>query len=104
MTGMKRGDIDGLLSRGFDAGNYSNAYETQDLIAATDHRQAFVDEAYRTGFILGFFSSYELHEIDGAVRDIFEEAYHSDLGRRVRELGYSDSMEDAYTKEADDGR
>ena len=97
---------DRLISSGFSDGNYCNAYETQDFIAATDHRQDFIkEEAYRTGFTLGFFSSYELHEIDGRWRSIYDDAYHSSTGRRARELGYSESMEESYTKEAaDDGR
>jgi hypothetical protein len=101
---MTDGAIDKLITSGYGDGNYSNAYESLDFDAATSHRQGFNEEAYRTGFILGFWSSYELHEIESRWRSIYDEAYHSATGRRALELGYSDSKEDAYKKEAEDGK
>lgn len=91
-------DLD--LSHGFDAGNYANAYETENLEVAMQGRRVFEkSEAYRTAFILGFYSGYELHEIPGSRREEFDEAYHSDTGRRVLELGYIDSRGESYANE-----
>ena len=91
---------DTRLSQGFSAGNYCNSYETQDYtraMAIRDLRGSGDD--YATAFILGFFSSYELHEIPGSVRDAFDEAYHSEAGQRVVELGYIDPRAEDYKKE-----
>lgn len=51
-------------SRGFDRGNYGNAYESQDW-STWSKRNGYArqSEAYRDGMVLGFFSSYELGEI-----------------------------------------
>ncbi len=70
------------FSCGFSAGNYASAYSTEDyaLALAQDHED--YDEAlenlrsdeplpYRVGHLLGFFSSYELHEVpDDWRRDV----------------------------------
>ena len=54
-------------SAGFDAGNYGNAYESQDWDSwCAEHctPPAGVDSvAYAEGMLLGFFSSYEVSEI-----------------------------------------
>lgn len=59
------------FSRGYDAGNYGNAYESQDFASWYDARNIGNKPAeYCEGAILGFFSSYELHEIsDEIARD-----------------------------------
>jgi hypothetical protein len=56
------------FSRGFARGNYGNAYESQDWESwyadncdPPDGCEA--PEAYAAGCLLGFFSSYEIHEI-----------------------------------------
>lgn len=64
-------------SRGFDHGNYGNAYETSDWEAFVMGRHAETPEGldeteYRAGMLLGFFSSYEIHEIPGEVADEVE--------------------------------
>lgn len=50
------------ISEGFDAGNYRAAYETETY----DHNDPCLcgtNGFYRVGYMLGFFSSYEIHEI-----------------------------------------
>jgi hypothetical protein len=57
-------DTETDFARGFDHGNYGNAYESQDWEAwydAQDLTDASV--AFQEGMILGFFSSYDLDEI-----------------------------------------
>jgi len=57
-TEIDRAEFD----RGFVRGNYASAYETEDYRRAV---QGVVGESgfYRIGFLLGFFSSYEVWEI-----------------------------------------
>jgi hypothetical protein len=60
-------------SRGFDRGNYGNAYESTDWDSwyaeqcaeiPTDSDGTPLDrDAYQAGMLLGFFASYELDEI-----------------------------------------
>ena len=51
-------------SRGFDRGNYGNAYESQDWEAWSE-TNGFDDRsvAYRQGMLVGFFSTYAISEI-----------------------------------------
>jgi hypothetical protein len=69
-------------SRGYDRGNYGNAYESQDWETwSSSNKFAEQTEAYREGMLLGFFSSYELHEIaDEDIREQVEvlRAQHGD--------------------------
>lgn len=54
-----------LFSRGYDAGNYAAAYVSQDFDSAyeaEDHEEKDL-WPFRCGVILGFFASYEVHEI-----------------------------------------
>jgi hypothetical protein len=54
------------FSRGFDRGNYGNAYESQDWQTWFDRQdlsERDQSDAYCSGMVLGFFSSYELNEI-----------------------------------------
>ena len=56
------------ISRAFDAGNYANAYESQDLLKACAKAEKKYPveskkQAWCDGFVLGFFSSYEIKEI-----------------------------------------
>ena len=56
------------FSRGFDRGNYGNAYESQDFGTWYDANEIGYQSAYYTeGAILGFFSSYELNEISDEI-------------------------------------
>lgn len=59
------------FSRGFDSGNYGNAYESQywDTWSARHNFGEHRSEAYNEGLFLGFFSSYELHEVPARHRD-----------------------------------
>lgn len=56
-----------LFDLGYDAGNYANAYSDTDLDAAWDVMEdgdrPVNNKAFRAGFILGFFSSYENTEV-----------------------------------------
>lgn len=54
--------------RGNEAGNYCEAYERSDLpgdevIAAQAKRRGYEKAKFTDGFVLGFFASYETHEI-----------------------------------------
>lgn len=66
------------FSRGFDRGNYGNAYESQDWeswYAENCETPAEYDRTeYQAGMLLGFFSSYEVHEISD--ESIAEEVAH----------------------------
>lgn len=86
-------DRDLILSQGFSRGNYANAYETQDYAEARDALPSPSDD-YLAAFALGFFSSYELHEIDCEHTDEYLEAYHSAAGQRCIELGFIDPQDD----------
>lgn len=56
-------DTDKLeVSHGFSRGNYASAYETEDYEVARDAVDGNTG-FYRIAHMLGFFSSYELHEI-----------------------------------------
>jgi hypothetical protein len=83
---------DTQLSRGFDAGNYANAYETTNLTQAITSLSPNRDEAYLSAFTLGFFATYELDEIPGTHQDTYLNAYHSPAGQRCLELGYIDPL------------
>jgi hypothetical protein len=50
------------IDEGFCAGNYCNGYETEDY-DETEKQRDGQNGFYRIGFLLGFFSSYESHEI-----------------------------------------
>jgi hypothetical protein len=94
---MKQADLDRDtdLSRGFSAGNYCNAYETQDFASAIVKREVKdKSSAFAIAFTMGFFGSYELHEIPDDHREMFIDAYKSSLGQRVLELGYCDPREE----------
>ena len=83
---------DNVLSAGFDAGNYANAYETTDYDRAVASLSMNRSEAYIAAFTLGFFSSYEPDEM-GEHADTYLGALQSDFGRRCVELGYVDPEE-----------
>lgn len=81
---------DTLLSRAYDAGNFCNAYETENYSKAKLIRR--VDQKspdYRAAFILGFFSSYEIHEMSHP--DSYQAALDSEAGQRCVELGFVDA-------------
>lgn len=102
----KRVKLDTVLSRAFSAGGYCNAYETEDYETGLAKRTAELrpglrkelQEAWRVAFTLGFFSTYELHEM-GEHEETYREAYCSDAGRRCVVLGYVDARELDLTEE-----
>lgn len=64
------------FSRGFDRGNYGNAYESQDWETWWAENSVGIagkvptSDAFQSGALVGFFSSYELDEVsDEAQRD-----------------------------------
>ena len=79
-------DTDKLnLSRGFDHGNYANAYETEDYEQALeDPRIENAPPLFLTGMLLGFFSSYEIHEVPNE--------YQEDLIAARQEFGDPDEQ------------
>lgn len=82
-----------ILSRGFDAGNYAAAYVSTDYMVAFDADTGPKElEAYCAAFVLGFFSSYEVHEIPEDYREMHEAAYRSKYGAAVLEAGYIDKI------------
>jgi hypothetical protein len=86
---MANVDLDTVLSRGFDAGNYAAAYETTDYDDAIARRSMNRCAAYVAAFTLGFFGSCEPHEM-GEHEDTYREALASEHGKRCVELGYVD--------------
>lgn len=75
------------LHRGFEAGNYDNSYVSQSLaVAKRKRRQKVYSEAYEAAYILGFFDSYENHEIP----EIYQEdviSLEKQYGDRMRKAG-----------------
>lgn len=84
------------LSRGFSAGNYANAYETTNYSTALARLSMNRSEAYLAAFTLGFFSSYELHEM-GQHSEAYEQALASRHGKRCIALGYVDDPSRTFT-------
>jgi len=63
------------FSRGFDHGNYGNAYESQDWDSFSEDMETpegLDPVEYHVGAMLGFFSSYEIHEIEGDYQEEIE--------------------------------
>lgn len=84
------------ISNAYSAGNYTNAYETQNLDEC-DLDDMTAPE--RAAFVLGFFSSYTLAEI-GSDREIFDECYWSETGQYVVNVArYCDARTDEYETE-----
>ena len=73
------------IHRGYDAGNYANAYETTDYERAIAKLSPNRSATYVAAFTLGFFGSYSPAEMGSHL-----EAYHEALalvGKRAKELG-----------------
>ena len=79
------GDTDLDISRGFDAGNYAAAYQTQDYQYALGCLSPNRSAAYIAAFTLGFFSSFDIDEM-GEYSYEYEQAYAS-VGARALQLG-----------------
>lgn len=66
------GDVDkACIDEGFTDGNYSSAYEYIDYDTAHKMLNG-VNGFYRIGHLLGFFSSYETHEVPQEWREQVE--------------------------------
>lgn len=86
------------MSRAFDRGNYANAYESTDIAG---FKVDEMSEHERAAFVLGFFGSYALDEIDSEHRETFDECYWSRAGRYVVNVAkYTDDRADEYAAEA----
>ena len=79
------------LSRAFDSGNYAAAYVTEDYERALHECCSERSDAYRAAFTLGFFASYERHEVPESHRDAYDAALASDAGKRCIAAGYIDA-------------
>jgi len=89
------------MSRAFDAGNYANAYETNDL-ESLDVPVDQMPEHERVAFVLGFFGSYSLDEI-GSDRELFDECYWSAAGHHVVKVAqYTDCRGEEYLEDSDE--
>ncbi len=73
------------ISRGFDAGNYANAYKAQSLNGALGGLSINRSPEYTAAFTLGFLSSYEPDEM-GSDYEEYLEAYAL-VGKRAADLG-----------------
>lgn len=84
--------IDDALSQGFSAGNYANAYTSNDLQAALEVLDdeprelngGETREAFRAAFMIGFFSSYEDDEMSDEDREHHDEAYNAWAARMMQ--------------------
>lgn len=77
--------LDDQISRGFDAGNYANAYETTDLGKALAGLSMNRAKAYVAAFTLGFLADRSDAEM-GSHAEAYTEAF-SLVGPRALELG-----------------
>jgi hypothetical protein len=73
-------------SHGFDAGNFANAYETEDLDTALAKLSMNRSEIYVNAFILGFCSAQERHEMSEDMRGAYDTAMQS-VGTLCQEIG-----------------
>lgn len=74
-----------LVSQGFSAGNFEEAYGPDP-----DDEKLKENNDWLNAWYMGFFASYELHEIPSQARSIYEEAYHSEAGKMCIAAGYCD--------------
>lgn len=81
-----------MLTRAYEAGNFVNSYETQDLDAALELRCKYHEPDYQAAFIVGFYASYERHEIPLFYQENFTLAYE-DVGEELIALGLEDQPE-----------
>jgi hypothetical protein len=85
------------ISQAFDAGNYAQAYESENL---EDHDLDGMSEHERAAFVLGFFGSRTLDEM-GSDREIFDKCYWSAAGYYVVKIAkYTGCRAEEYADEA----
>lgn len=92
------------LARGFDAGNYGNAYTSTDFDTAWlvvddgeqhDPYRTVDSSAFGAAFLIGFFATYEEHEIPGEQREFWRAAVET-YGAEMRKLGIAvDELEES---------
>jgi hypothetical protein len=75
------------LSSAFDSGNYDESYQPVDIEALLESREGDEWEAWRSAYLLGYYSSYEIHEIPDYARDEYQNALHSIYAKRMRDMG-----------------
>lgn len=96
---MSKRATESTLRRAFASGDYANAYETTSLDKALVNlckrfrRKGGPSHDYRCAFVLGFFASYELHEIPCDMLPVHEVARDSVAGKRCAELGLIETYE-----------
>ena len=83
---MTKPDFGLLLRDGFEAGAEAGTHPNLTLDDAMSHRSRLELDPYRNAFILGFFSKKDA--VPEGLGSIYEEAYKSEAGQRVLELGY----------------
>lgn len=83
-------------SRGFDAGNYANAYTTQDLARALGAPKSASERRseYRAAFVLGFLATYERSEMSETEREAHDAAAATPAGLYCVEQGMCDAPSD----------
>ena len=80
------------LAQAFDAGAFNEAYIEGNLNKPYEKETVSrVPLEYFDAYVLGFFASYETHEIPPTDREEFNDAWVSDVGKAVLAAGYCDS-------------
>lgn len=87
-----RMSVNDILHRGFDAGNYANAYVSENYATAwrkvkkETHNQGLASKpAFKAAFIIGFFSSYETSEVGSLAEKLIEA--ENEYGNAMRNIG-----------------
>lgn len=83
------------ISHGFSAGNFANAYNSEDARIAwrmTVQDYGECSEEFYHAWVLGFFSTYEVHEIPMEYQQDFSDAYYSPIGEQCLDAGYLDPI------------
>jgi hypothetical protein len=109
---MSESDRNDALSRGFSAGNYANAYVSEDFDQAwesedeedrlEDDERIFKHPDYKSAFLIGFFGSYEEDEISADHVDDWRDAYYR-LAKDMQEIGIAAVRDDDDDDDDDDG-
>ena len=89
------------VAKAYIAGNFDNAYVSETLIHAMSQRQTrpdgtvrdspFLCSLYTAAYILGFFATYEPHEVPIGHHIDYQQAYDSPTGVALRAMGYMDT-------------
>lgn len=103
--------VNDALSKGFDSGNYANAYVSKDFAAAWEAEQEEEDgsyaefesdedakRAFEAAFLIGFFGSYETHEIHDEDEQYSLLMAEHIYGPRMRALGINAAPRHAFVE------